>query len=491
MKDIIFFHTVLNPFSLSFKEKNLEKDFLAYYRLNIINHIRTSLLISLALYSIFAWLDFYLFPEYAPSFNKIRFNIVVPIILLALLSTFKTSLFKHFQLIIITCIIIAAYGIIAMLFIGGQEVYTYYYVGLMLVMIFNYDFLRIRFLPASIVGILILACYISISLHIRINSDILVASLFFLISTNIMGMFSAYFYEFLNRKYFYSSFLLGIEQKKTAQINLDLDKQVEERTANLIKTNQELFIAKEKAEESDRLKSIFLSTMSHELRTPLNAIIGFSDFITSKPDEDQENVELAGIIKKSGIHLLGIVESMFEITLIDAGQIKLEESKFHLIKLIKEFENDLKYEKIKLGKEDLAVTFDISNLQSDLIISSDYNKIKQILLNLFRNALIFTEKGSINFWCEESIGYNQSYFKFFVQDTGIGIPEDKLEIIFEVFRQVDDSHSRKYGGLGIGLTVVKKMVEILGGEIGVESTLGIGSTFYFTIPTSITYQSDY
>jgi len=315
--------------------------------------------------------------------------------------------------------------------------------------------------------------------------------LFFLLATNTLGMGSAYFFEALSRKNFYTNLLLNEEQEKVVHINQNLEQQVEERTANLIKTNQELLIAKEKAEESDRLKSVFLSTMSHELRTPLNAIIGFSDFITSKPDEDQENVELAGIIKKSGIHLLGIVESMFEITLIDAGQIKVEKGDFLLIRFIKDFENDLKYEKVKLGKEDLSVSFNTNNLNPDLVISTDYNKIKQILLNLFRNALIFTEKGSINFWCEESIGYNQSYFKFFVQDSGIGIPEDKLEIIFEMFRQIDDSNSRKYGGLGIGLTIVKKMVELLGGEIGVESTLGVGSTFYFTIPTSITYQSDY
>lgn len=481
----------LNPISLSFKDRLLEEEFAKEYKFNIVQHVRYALILALVLYLGFAFLDSYLYPNLKSVFHFIRFVLVMPIIALTVVYTYWSSNLKYLQIATSVSALFGTYGIIAMLYIGGEEVSAVYYVGLCLIFIFNYDFLRLRFLPASFVGIITLLGYTFVAMYIDLPKYTLASSLFFLLATNTLGMGSAYFFEALSRKNFYTNLLLNEEQEKVVHINQNLEQQVEERTANLIKTNQELLIAKEKAEESDRLKSVFLSTMSHELRTPLNAIIGFSDFITSKPDEDQENVELAGIIKKSGIHLLGIVESMFEITLIDAGQIKVEKSDFLLIRFIKDFENDLKYEKVKLGKEDLSVSFNTSNLNPDLAISSDYNKLKQILLNLFRNALIFTEKGSINFWCEESIGYNQSYFKFFVQDTGIGIPEDKLEIIFEMFRQVDDSNSRKYGGLGIGLTVVKKMVELLGGEIGVDSTLGVGSTFYFTIPTSITYQSNY
>ena len=481
MADNYSFRKFLNPISLSFRDKILEQDFLEYYKNNIVGHVRIAMIIALGLYSVFACLDLFLFPEFAASFFQIRFYLVTPIFIIAFLSTFHPSFFKHFQLLISICVIIAAYGVIAMLYIGGSEVNTLYYVGLMLVLIFNYDFLKLRFLSASIVGALILLCYIVVSLFNKTSPNILVASLFFLVSANIMGMFSAYFYEFLNRKFFYSNLLLQEEKKKTINLNFNLEKQVEERTANLIKTNKELIKAKEVAQESDRLKSVFLATMSHELRTPLNAIIGFSEFLGSDDSNEADNKSMAQIIHRSGNHLLSLVESLFDITLIDSGQIELKKDKFLLIDLMKDVENIIKHEQILLNKSSLTLIFDQANIKSDFMIYSDKYKIKQILINLLKNALKFTETGGIKFWCEEISGYNRPYLKFYVKDSGIGIPKDKTGLIFEIFRQVDDSHSRKYEGIGIGLSVVKKLVEMLGGQVGVDSIIDKGSTFYFTI----------
>jgi signal transduction histidine kinase len=473
--------TLLSIVSLSFIDKDIEQDFLKYYRNKIVGPIRYVLVISLMLYIAFAILDSFLFPELAVIFHKIRFFVIIPLVILTLSYTFFSSSLKYLQLIASISVLVAGFGILAMLYIGGREVNILYYVGLTLVFIYNYDFIKLRFLNASIVGNLILLGYVYVALKIDESPQVLVTSLFFLISANIMGMVSAYYYESINRKYFYSNILLEKEKQKTAEINLNLEEQVIERTANLERANKELTIAKDKAEESERMKSVFLATMSHELRTPLNAIIGFSQLIELEDSDPDENIENAQIIRKSGLHLLSLVESLFDITLIDSGEIKVILKEFLLLDMLVNVNSVMQHEKVKQGNKAIQLIFDPAPIRSDFKISTDEYKIKQILINLLNNALKFTESGEIRFWCEEIKEYGKSYLKFYVSDTGIGIPKDKIEFVFDVFRQVDETHSRKYGGVGIGLNVVRKLAHLLGGDVGVESFEGKGSTFYFTI----------
>lgn len=138
-------------------------------------------------------------------------------------------------------------------------------------------------------------------------------------------------------------------------------------------------------------------------------------------------------------------------------------------------------EQNKLGKNHIRIHYDFNNIDANFKLISDRNKLNQVLINLLKNALKFTESGEIKVWVEEIVVEQRPFLKFFVQDSGIGIPEDKRELVFDIFRQADDTHSRKHDGVGIGLTVVRKLVLMLGGEVGVDSTEGMGSTFYFTI----------
>ena len=262
-----------------FKDKKTEQDYLIYYRKNSVKHIRIAMLISLALYGLFAWLDQFLFPEIAPIFIQIRFYVVFPFVIFVLLYTFLTPELKQLQLVTSVSVLVGGYAIIYMLYIGGPEVNLLYYAGLTLVFFFNYDFLKLRFQTASFIGALLLLAYFIVAYKINVSTAVLVSSMFFLVSANIMGMVSAYFYELLNRQFYYSQLVVKEEQQKTIENNLRLEEEVVKRTANLAKTNSELIIAKDAGEESERLKSVFLATMSHELRTPLNAIIGFSEFI--------------------------------------------------------------------------------------------------------------------------------------------------------------------------------------------------------------------
>ena len=481
MKPNNLFIKLLNPFCLCFRDKKIESEFTAYYKKSIINHVRIAVLSSLLIYLSFAWLDAAIFPEYKSAFLQIRFFIVMPVTLLAVLYKFISKSLKYMQQIVSFVAFVGAFGIIAMLYIGGQEVSTIYYVGLCLVFIFNYDFLRLRFLPASLVGLLTLLGYVYVDMQLDYSFQFRASSLFFLLAANILGMGSAYYFEYISRKSFYSNLLFEREKEKVANANLHLEAEVKARTASLIEKNRDLIEAREKALESDRLKSIFLATMSHELRTPLNAIIGFSQFIVSENDADSENVEFAQIINNSGLHLLSLIDGLFDITLIESGQIKVNASKVSLVNIMSEAHNIIQLEQNKLDKENIEISYSCTNINTDFKIFSDGNKIKQILINLLKNALKFTDKGEIKFWCEEIKQDEKAIIKFYVSDTGIGIQKDRIKLIFDVFRQVDDDHCRKYGGMGIGLSIARQLAGMLGGEVGVESVPEKGSTFYFTV----------
>ena len=242
-------------------------------------------------------------------------------------------------------------------------------------------------------------------------------------------------------------------------------------------TENQLRIAKEKAEDSDRIKSAFFNTLSHELRTPLNAIIGFSNLMMD-PLPDEEIQEYSEAINDSGNTLLEIIQDMLDLTVMEGGKIKFRKNEFKLMKLLEELPAVIENIQEKEKKQHLDIKFIPSINDQDPTIFSNSSKIKQILKKLLSNAIKFTNEGSIEY------GFNifKDEILFFVKDTGIGIPAEKQKLIFEKFRQADDSLTREFGGVGLGLTLVKRMVELLGGKIWVESLLNIGSTFYFNIP---------
>jgi signal transduction histidine kinase len=245
-------------------------------------------------------------------------------------------------------------------------------------------------------------------------------------------------------------------------------------------SEQELVIARDQAKESDRLKSTFLSTISHELRTPLNAIIGFSNLINIQSTQDEIN-EYLEIIKGSGDHLLELVEDLFDISLIETNNVTVHPSYGKVMESLHLVEGLIRVEKQRQSKTDVDIYLNAQENNS-LILFTDHRKLKQILINLLKNALKFTPKGRIDFGFTQETEGGSPFYRFFVKDTGIGIPQSKLNVIFDVFRQADDSDTRLYQGIGIGLSVAKRYVELLGGRIWVDTALGRGSCFYFTLP---------
>lgn len=245
-----------------------------------------------------------------------------------------------------------------------------------------------------------------------------------------------------------------------------------------IYSEKELLKAKNQAEESDKLKSAFLANMSHEIRTPMNGIIGFASLLSKTDLAADKRKKYVNIIQNSTSQLLSIITDILDISKIEAGQMTINKHRFSLNQLMDDLLTQFEVEKKQKLKEtlELKVIKDFKDIESEII--SDKSRISQIFINLIGNALKFTNQGYIEF------GYkliNKEKLIFFVRDTGIGIPYDKQSIIFERFRQADDSTTRKFGGTGLGLAICKGLVELLDGKIWVESYENRGSVFYFSI----------
>ena len=260
---------------------------------------------------------------------------------------------------------------------------------------------------------------------------------------------------------------------------------------HLEKKTAELTIAKEKAEESDQLKSAFLANMSHEIRTPLNAIVGFLQFIDYDNITPCQRKEYIKIINSSCTQLAKIIDDIIDISKIEAQQLSVFPTPVTLNDMMLELRAFFETFLYSRNRDKVEFVLDDSGFIHPSCIYVDVNRLRQVFNNLMDNAIKFTEKGYIR------IGYRQSspeHLEFSVEDTGIGMSPCQHEIIFDRFRQAEIGNRRLYGGTGLGLTISRSLVQLMGGDIWVRSTEGAGSSFYFTIaylPVEETQQAMY
>jgi len=247
-----------------------------------------------------------------------------------------------------------------------------------------------------------------------------------------------------------------------------------------IETENELLTAKEKAEESDRLKSAFLANMSHEIRTPMNSILGFAHLLEQPGLTGDQQQKYINIIQKSGTRMLNILNDIIDISKIEAGLMTINSEDTNINEQIKYIYTFFKHEAEVKG---ISISYRNSLPANKAIIKTDPEKFYAIFTNLVKNAIKYSNSGHIE------LGYNSidsstqpSSLTFYVNDTGIGIPADRQKAIFERFVQADIEDRKAYQGAGLGLSITKAYLEMLGGKIWVESEEGIGSTFYFTLP---------
>lgn len=460
----------INRITLAFSDEN-EQKFLIKYLQNSIVQFRVSFVLLIFLYGIFGYLDMIVAKEYVRLFHLIRYVIVIPLLSVVFLFSYSRHFIKIWQELLVCCFIVAGTGITIMTLKAPQN-YAYY-AGMMLIFSAGYFFIRLRFFLATVAGwITLLFFNIGAIFFSDTSALMIITNNFFFISANLIGMFAAYNIEYYARRDFLLNQQLDARNAEIAEANKNLESKVNERTIELVQ-------AKEHAEQSDKLKSAFLANMSHEIRTPMNGILGFAELLKEPKLTGDEQQEYIGIIEKSGARMLNIINDLIDIAKVEAGQMNILISETDINEQLGYIYDLFKPEVESKG---MKLSYKIGLKAKNALIKTDQEKIYAILINLVKNAIKYSNQGSIEFGYILKSDSEPAELEFFVKDTGIGISKDKQEVIFNRFVQADIDDKQALQGAGLGLSITKAYVEILSGKIWVDSEEGKGSVFYFSIP---------
>jgi len=447
--------TRMNPLSLRFGDKTLEDRFVRESLRSAMPVIRLFLLSAAVLCALFGLLDPFAAPEAYHRFWAIRFGFIVASLAVALALTYTPLFVRHAQLIMSGGMLCSGGGILLMIAIAAGPAKETYYAGLILVVIYGSALVRLHHLNALLVALALFASYQLVAFKINpMPLRTVFSNDFFFAISILVGAFSSFFQELYIRRNFISRELL-VEGKARAER------------------------LQETAEEANKAKGEFLGIISHELRTPLNAIIGFSDIMRQQmfgPLGTERYKTYADDIYDSGNHLLEIINTILDLTKAEAGRLGLDVAEVDLVRTVEGclplFREETEQAQIKLK---------ILPPPQPLNLSADARLCRQIAINLLSNAVKFTPRGgtiTISFPADD-LGRRGLE----IRDTGIGIAEQDLERVILPFVQVESSLSRNHGGTGLGLPLVKKIVELHDGTFLIDSRLNVGTVVTVWFPS--------
>ncbi len=446
----------IRPISLRFSDDVLEKRFAVDLVVRGMFSIRIFLLAGALLYSLFGILDYYVLPKTVNIIWTIRYGAVIPPLIIILVMTYFPVFIRYGQWILATAMFWAGFGIIAMIAMAESPGNGLYYAGLIMVVSYCSTLLHIRWTIAALVAIALVAMYQPIALWINpIPASMILSNNFFLGMSTAVGVFSGYAQELYVRRDYLHTEMLQFEKERSDELLHE-------------------------AQSASRAKSDFLGVMSHELRTPLNAILGFSEIMQQKmfgPIGSDRYAAYVDDIHEAAKHLLNIISDVLDLSKAEVGKLKIVEEDVDLVDLLEQC--------CRLLREHAAENGLRLSLQSDdvrPILRADPRMLKQVAINLLGNAIKFTQSGgSVNISVSAKSGEGCT-IRF--TDTGIGIAEENLQKVLEPFVQVESTFARKYGGTGLGLPLVKRIIELHEGEVSVASTLGSGTTVTIDLPAS-------
>jgi signal transduction histidine kinase len=444
----------LDPILLRFRDPATERHFIWQETKRAIPFIRFAITAGALLYAAFAVLDYVLFPDVYPVLWAIRFSISAIMGAVVLGLSFKPIFITFAQWVLAFAISLAGAGVLAMAAITPAPEGWGYYAGLITVVTFSAALFRVNFIIAAVISIFLFCGYQIVALFINpVPGWVLLSNDFFLSMGVGVGLMTNYFHDFFIRKNFVATQFLLREKLQSEALT------EEARSANLA-------------------KSEFLANMSHEMRTPLNAIMGFSEILKEQlfgPLGSSRYLSYAQDIHSSSTHLLSIVEDLLSLAKGDAKHLKLHEEPIDLAALI---DSSLRMFRQDAARAGLRLSFQVPD--APLTVEADAKLLRQVSINLLGNAIKFTPQGgaiTISMAYDVSKGCRVSF-----ADTGIGIAEEDIGRVYLPFIQVENVFSRKHPGSGLGLAIVKQIVELHGGRIEIESSLGQGTTVHVILP---------
>lgn len=412
------------------------------------------------LYSAFGILDYYMLPSSYIIAWKIRFFLVGPSLILPLIFSYYSWFHKYLSLFTNIVLGLAQVGILLMIFYAKpfENAYYDYYVGLVLVILWAAFIFKVNYISLLVFTFLTWVIYI-----------------FYMVEYQQLlsfGYHTPQFAAFFNN----SMFLISITSLAVLG-NYLIDKYY----SKLLEEKKNLQLALKRVQESDQMKSNFLSTMSHEIRTPLNGIIGFSNIMINEDDYEQYG-EMAQVINRQGLQLLSIVDFILKYTEIQSKADLKEKTKIEGKDLIDIIYREFDFYKNKLNNHDVTFSLADKKMIKEKSLFVYHDPFIDIIKIQLENAIKFSNSGEIKLHINM---VNESGLLLKLEDAGIGIDKDQAPKIFDNFFQIESGHNRRYEGIGLGLSYAKKIVELMGGTIWYEKNMGEGSSFYTHIPDCV------